>query len=493
MSQSPSSAGPGGPAPESDDDVDYLATPAGQLPLDNSYAPTQALAAGSPPAQYSQAPSPQASYAQAPYALGGNAPGGYAPGATIPGAYGQVVPPKRRRTGLIVAAVLAVVLVLAGGGIAGYLLWEKDDTAPASAADPLAPDPAWAEGGHALWHEEFSDADDVIPAGTSFLTVKRKGAGATITNYPITDSEPAQQWRAEITKYAPYSGGVRGTYFLTGEQLIDLTTGEVSDTPWDSAMDVIGVVDNVMIVCSSSQCDGYAEDLTQKWTGARFNKSLESSLRPDLVLPGSPSFITPDGHTIINVETGETHKVKTTRHLNAMADGWATYDTARKKTILYSPTGEEEDAVSADNLNRMATTQRFAPTTGQMRPSKEQIKTWANNSDISWAVATTDDKHKGYDCFTVTLTESGSTIELVTDGACVTDDVYALATSGSAAFGLVGSPDRGFQIAGMWNTATGQEISLPSSTRRTPYYFVSPGRLITVKSNEVTLYAAGAK
>lgn len=571
MSQSPSSAGPGGPASDRDDDA-YLATPAGRLPLHDSSAPTEALPGGYPASrapghegggrqepdairayipgaqaageqapgrQIPGAPASAAPESSTPYgagspvgwsAQGATAPGAAsagvpapgppvqppyaagpyppaqfapaqfaqaqpAPGAAVPGQYVPMAPPPgRRRTGLVIAVVLAIALVLAGGGVIGYLLWWKDDSAPSTAADPLAPDPAWAEGGHELWHATYSDADDAIPAGASFLTVKRKSSGATITSYPITDSEPTMAWQADVKKYTSYSGGVWGKHFLSGQQLVDLETGEVSDIPWDSAMDIIGVVDGVIIVCSSSTCAGYTEDLTQKWTGARFSKSLESPLRSDLVLSGSPSFITPDGHTIINVESGQTHETETSKPLNSMADGWAAYDNTGDKTVLYSPTGQEEGSVSANDLRATADTKMFASTTGQMQPSTDQIRRWANNGDMSWAVATTDSEHKGYACPTVTLTESGSTFELATDGECVTDDVYAVGANGSAAFGLVGSPDRGFQIAGVWNTSTGQEVSMPGSPRRTPYYFVSPDRLISVErhSNKVTVHAAGA-
>ena len=144
-------------------------------------------------------------------------------------------------------------------------------TVPARRTPSPSPTPSDRPAHAGSWREAWS-LDDTVLVGTStsrrdtllytwgdyFVVAHRirgdSSSEADVTGYRIGAAGAERAWTITMDDFTrPPSGSTPwGPELITGRQLVDITTGRVSDAPWEQHSSLKLVFNNIAIVCASS-------------------------------------------------------------------------------------------------------------------------------------------------------------------------------------------------------------------------------------------------
>ena len=192
-------------------------------------------------------------------------------------------PHRSRRPGavLVCLVVLLIVtaLIAAGGALTDLVenlsrprvATAPTRTVPARRTPSPSPTPSDRPAHAGSWREAWS-LDDTVLVGTStsrrdtllytwgdyFVVAHRirgdSSSEADVTGYRIGAAGAERAWTITMDDFTRLPSGSTpwGPELITGRQLVDITTGRVSDAPWEQYSSLKLVFNNIAIVCASS-------------------------------------------------------------------------------------------------------------------------------------------------------------------------------------------------------------------------------------------------
>ena len=202
----------------------------------------------------------------------------------------------KRRTGpprpAVIAVVLVTVLVVSSAAWAGIRLLNSEDhsrrtsqPATASAPEPsespspglpegglVAPDPSWADGAHEVWSLERGERTSLTTSGDQLFTITASEDHShvdSVAAYSISGSEPEKQWEVRLPGNRGVPLGVWGDYFFVDNQLIERSSGRVTEASWSAEVMFVIVINDMAIACDERDaCEAWraSDPFSRAWS-----------------------------------------------------------------------------------------------------------------------------------------------------------------------------------------------------------------------------------
>ena len=439
----------------------------------------------------------------------------------------------KRRTGpprpAVIAVVLVTVLVVSSAAWAGIRLLNSEDhsrrtsqPATASAPEPsespspglpegglVAPDPSWADGAHEVWSLERGERTSLTTSGDQLFTITASEDHShvdSVAAYSISGSEPEKQWEVRLPGNRGVPIGVWGDYFFVDNQLIERSSGRVTEASWSAEVMFVIVINDMAIACDERDaCEAWraSDPFSRAWSATikDSQRRLGSSrlITRANIHVGDRTILSLSPKTLVDVDTGETFDLSPESYdgLMATTDGWIADKGGGEYTTL-SPTGEKRGTFGGKFGD-----ERFGPTPSQEYPSDEQYRGYLENSGLSWAelrMSMPRNNTPGDTC-PIGITIGNSTMNGLfrpVDSANCSRYPDAFAVSGDEkvvmAVSDVPLSSQSGIILGAWSLADQRDIDFPGLDTKTSLLHLAGPSLIIASdrtSGKIRAYAPG--